>query len=174
MKRLRGTNQYHIRYVKRPGASLHYIWVVPAFILLAVFCRHAETVQAFFTPKPTLTRYISPLASPSPLLSPTPTPLSDRDIINKYPHADIVYRIYGLESSFGKEPFLYCQRQGKLNTMGYNVLNHQCFASFEEQVKTVSEWVDRHQTMSLGKLLCTYNKGEADASCDYAQNFLSL
>lgn len=117
--------------------------------------------------------YAQSIASQSATATQSASP-TKRDIIFSQKHGDIIYRIWGLESSFGQQPFLFCTHQGEVSDMGYNVLNHQCFSSFTEEVQTVDKWVEDHKDMPLGKMLCLYNQGNPKISCEYAQNFLGL
>lgn len=106
--------------------------------------------------------------------TPTPTPPTKKDIIYQYKHGDIIYQIWGLESSFGQQPFRECLQRSETNELGYNVLNHQCFKTFRESVATVEKWIEEHQYLTLGELLCTYNVGEANKPCEYEYNSLKI
>ena len=112
-------------------------------------------------------------AQVKPTATPTPTP-TDKDIIFSQKHGDIIYRIWGLETSFSKQPFLFCSRKGLRNDFGFNVLNKQCFNSFSDEVQAVEGWIEQHEGLSLGKMLCIYNKGLSQKDCNYAENFLNL
>lgn len=71
------------------------------------------------------------------------------DIINTYPHADIIMRIWNNETSKGQnntsDPtalHMYCRAQGKTNEFGYDPQDKFCFATFEDSVKRISQWLD--------------------------------
>lgn len=103
---------------------------------------------------------------------PTPTkPLTDKEIIYKQKHADVLWKIYGLESSWGKNDS--CKNIGKFNGYGYA---SQCFDSFEEVTMKVNNWLEKQirSGKDLATTLCYYNLGEITPNCKYFQAFLSL
>lgn len=108
--------------------------------------------------------------------SPTAVP-TKQDIINKYPHADILSRVWILESAQGKAVKGYhrgCEAKGESNEFGYGVWSKICFSTFEESVQTISAWFTKKlQDHTLAEALCTYNVGKNTNECEYAQNFLN-
>jgi len=145
-------------------------------IIPAVDNWSAQTFQVVaFAPTVRKTVVVKPIEKPIVVHQAVTTKLipTKKDIIFSQKHGDIIFRIWGLESSFGQEPFLYCTRQGKISDMGYNVLNHQCFDSFTQEVTTVEGWLESHEGMPLGQELCLYNTGKV-LGCEYEINFLSL
>ena len=88
--------------------------------------------------------------------------------------ADIVWKIYGLESSFGKNDD--CKREGKFNGFGYgqHKTGWQCFDTFEQAVAQVHKWLESRQHLSVAQALCLYNQGKIVNDCPYYQRFLSL
>lgn len=97
-----------------------------------------------------------------------------KDYIYTKPHADIIWRLYGLESSYGK--FDSCKGQG-YNGFGFATwTNHlTCYSSPTKVVDIVSAWLDSHlDKYTLARTLCIYNRGINENNCEYAKNFLNL
>ena len=177
-----GSNQYHKRYshfALLRASGFIVFWTIILLYLFRVGLQFVvvPTAKDYITATFKVTAYAPTMstayASESAKPIPTPYVPTKRDIIYSEPHGDIIYRIWGLESSFGEEPFLYCTRQGKVSDMGFNVLNHQCFDSFAQEVQAVNNWIEQHKNLPLGQLLCLYNKG-TKGSCNYESNFLNL
>lgn len=100
---------------------------------------------------------------------------SDKTIIMGKTNGDIVWKVYGLESSWGKNDG--CKDNGKFNGFGYgqNTKVWNCFETFEEVAHKVSVWFEtKMQTMSLSEALCLYNTGVQTKTCGYYQKYLSL
>lgn len=185
---LRGSNQHVIRIRRHKMRARVYIWLLAMVALYGYFAltnliSFSQYTFRFEADAPT--KLVSPLAQQSYAqekdaghsaeITPVLTPFEqEKAYIYTKPHADVIYRIWGLESSFGKQPFLYCTRKGLVSDMGYNVLNHECFDSFQQEVDTVNRWIDQHQDLSLGKLLCTYNEGRDKQACTYSNDFMTL
>lgn len=184
---LRGSNQYVVRIRRRKPRirvffALAFLVAIYGYIALLNLISFSDKTFRFTAEAPT--KLLSPLAAEAftntiATPSATPTPelsLFDREKAYIYtkPHADVIFRIWGLESSFGKQPFLYCTRRGLVSDMGFNVLNHQCFPSFQREIDTVNTWIDTHAQLSLGQILCMYNQGIKKQNCEYSSNFLSL
>lgn len=141
-------------------------------IIVVVFVlSFAYTQFPFFADSPKANAvYDHPFVAPVPKAA-----LTQYEYVMQQPHGDIVWRIYGNESTFGKAPFLYCDRQGMVNDFGFNVANHQCFQTFREEVSTVSQWFDKELKLhTLAQSLCLYNTGVLENNCRYAQDFLGL
>ena len=89
---------------------------------------------------------------------------------------EIVWRIYGLESSYGKNDG--CKRQGKFNGFGFgqHETDWQCFKTFEEASQAVHNWVASMQAQGydMPTLVCYYNTGKLISNCSYYQKFLAL
>ncbi len=100
----------------------------------------------------------------------TPIQMTDREIINQYPHSDILWMVYGLESSRGKHDS--CKYKGGVNGFGYTS-NKRCFKDFDEAARTVSNWfTQRLGKYSLNEGLCIYNTGDTrGGNCCYAKRF---
>lgn len=87
----------------------------------------------------------------------------------------VVYTVYGLESSYGKNDS--CKRQGKVNGYGYGVYGGKvaCYATHGEVTRIVEQWFEKRlKTMSLSQALCLYNRGQRMNDCAYYQNYLKL
>lgn len=111
-------------------------------------------------------------------LSITPKPKTEKEIIFSYKNGDILWKIYGLESSWGRNDG--CREQGKYNGFGYgqNKYVWNCFNSFEEVVEKVNNWFEKRLKENgndLTEALCYYNTGlTKQVNCKYYQSFISL
>lgn len=105
-------------------------------------------------------------------------PISDEERVKMAKNGDILWKVYGLESTWGRNDG--CRDQGRFNGFGYgqngNVWN--CFESFEEVVLKVDKWFSSRLSKNGGDMveaLCFYNLGQGNLSnCQYYQKFLSL
>lgn len=101
----------------------------------------------------------------------------EQNKILSYKHGDILWRIYTLESSRGKHGFLYCQKKGLKNDFGMGVLNNppMCFVTLDDELTYVSRWLDKQlAVMPLNQVLCYYNQGIKESSCEYSRDFMNL
>jgi len=121
----------------------------------------------------------SPTSKPSKSVSFLPqvqaAELTIDDYINNAKHADIIRKIYKLESSEGRNDG--CKDKGKLNGFGYgqSTFVWNCFDSAEEVVTKVDKWFDTQlKTKTLAESLCYYNIGVVTGNCDYYKNYKSL
>ena len=89
---------------------------------------------------------------------------------------DLVWRIYGLESSYGRNDG--CKKQGKYNGFGYaqHKSNWHCFETFEQASAAVHKWVEDKQKkgLNIAEILCLYNEGRIRNDCKYYQNYLVM
>jgi hypothetical protein len=96
-------------------------------------------------------------------------------VIAKADNRWILWKVYALESSRGKNDG--CRDIGKFNGFGYrqNKNEHICFDTFEEVVGYVDAWFTKQlKTKTLEQALCWYNEGKDKASCEYSSKFLGL
>lgn len=109
----------------------------------------------------------------TPVLAYTPN-LAERE--EKALRADLVWDIYGLESTWGKNDG--CLAKGLWNGFGFrqNSFEWVCYGSFEEVSGLVREWVDtmRGKGYTIPQLLCYYNQGRIQNDCPYYQKYLTL
>lgn len=88
----------------------------------------------------------------------------------------VVFKIHGLESSWGKND--RCTKQGKINGYGFmqSKFHWKCFDTHEEVKNLVHNWVKNRleEGYSLSELLCYYNQGKRVQNCPYYQNYLKL
>lgn len=108
-------------------------------------------------------------------IQPTPTPITQEQMIKSLPNGSIVWKTYGHESTYGK--FDACKSQGLFNGFGFaqNDFGYQCFSSLQEVASKVSDWFALHlQTMTTKQALCYYNTGTKLDDCGYAEYTLSL
>jgi len=103
-------------------------------------------------------------------------PETDLDIIAKQKHASILYKVYQLESSSGKNDL--CKDKNKFNGYGYgqNSFVWNCFDSFEEVTIKVNNWFDKYLTKgyTLEESLCFYNTGIRQPMCNYSIQYNSI
>lgn len=95
--------------------------------------------------------------------------------INKYKHAGIMWRIYMLESTFGKNDG--CKAKGLFNGFGYGQdgTNHRCYTSFDAVAHDVNEWIETNlQKYTLAQAMCRYNTGKPIDGCTYFTKFMSI
>jgi len=120
----------------------------------------------------------------SKIVSTTDRP-SDESIIKGKKNGEILWRVYTLESSKGKNDG--CKLHGKFNGFGYrqNTRESRCYEFFEEVVYEVDIWFEQKlQTYNLAEALCGYNLGfqnEHFQECvnqspayPYYKNYMSL
>jgi len=126
---------------------------------------------------------LTPLPPQKPLelpktakIVPTIAPVrTDKEIIMSKTNGAILWKVYGLESTWGKNDL--CKRDGTYNGFGYaqNYSVWSCFQSFEIVADKVDKWfTTKLKTYSLSESLCLYNTGNATKTCDYYKNYLSL
>lgn len=88
----------------------------------------------------------------------------------------LVYKIYGLESTWGKVDG--CTAKGLYNGYGFrqNTREHKCFESRETVRLLVVNWVKEKRALgySDAELLCYYNTGYKVSDCTYYKNSLKI
>jgi hypothetical protein len=87
---------------------------------------------------------------------------------------DIIMRIWGLETSFGKNPSLTCIAKGQTNELGFGIheRGHMCFDSYDEQVEAVTAWLKKYlPKYKIAATMCLYNKGVTITDCPYWENY---
>jgi len=115
---------------------------------------------------------------------------SDFETIMAEPHADIIWNIYGKESSYGKfdgcknpargEKLGNGKQVGEVKYNGFGLGQHekgwQCFDTFQEAVHGVDAWLRKHlRTMDLPEAYCYYRHGISGMKdCEYYQSILRL
>jgi hypothetical protein len=92
---------------------------------------------------------------------------------------EVVRRIMGLESSFGKNNYSKCAAIGQYNRYGYGIPGNGKYLCFEldKDTEAVKSWIkERKDKYSLGSLLCGYNMGFKNKleNCDYYNRFLNM
>ncbi len=115
------------------------------------------------------------------ILSPTPNLRSEREIVFSHKHADVLWRVYQLESQRGLAD--YCRLNGK-GYGGFGVLDNKsnivCYPSFEVAVDRAEYWlVYNGIEKDLVNGLCSYNlgalsQGVKHVNCMYYQNYLAV
>jgi len=139
-----------------------------ALRLVAYFYRANVRVE-FVSPAPSATL--------SPTATPTPIPPTDEGIIKSLSYGELIWKVYGHESTWGK--FDSCRNKRLFNGFGYaqHKSGYQCFSSLEEVASKVSRWFVKRldiEGMTVSQALCYYNTGRFLDSCDYADYTLAL
>lgn len=116
-----------------------------------------------------------PQAPKTSKIEPTKAPISDKDYILSKKNGALLWKVYGLESTWGKNDG--CKSHGEYNGYGYgqngDVWN--CFPSFQIVTDKVDAWYTKNlATLSLSEALCLYNTGNATKTCEYYKKYLSL
>lgn len=111
------------------------------------------------------------------MVTPTPTP-TEQSVIQATKNADIIWKIYGLESGWGTNDV--CRQNGGYNGFGFG---KDCFESFEKLVNRVDAWLTEQLKRRRGNLqdtLCYYNQGDVwdklkvKTTCKYYQDYLTI
>jgi len=120
---------------------------------------------------PTPTPHQSP--KKGPILSPTSRPRSEKEIIMATKHGEVLWKIYGLETTWGKND--YCRPNGY---GGFGVMDNGkvvCYESFEKAVERADYWLTKNGVdKDLATTLCIWNEGVARNDCPYYNNYLTL
>lgn len=107
--------------------------------------------------------------------TPTPVPKSERQIIDGTKHAEVLWKVYGLESTWGKADGCRINGQGYA---GFGVMDSGkvvCYPTFEKAVERAEYWLVKNGVdKDLATALCTWNTGVKQPNCQYYQSFLSL
>ena len=121
---------------------------------------------------------IEPLPSPTPTkkVAPTPKPnkpSTEKEIIMANKHGSVLWKIYGLETSWGKND--YC-RPNKFG--GFGVMNAGqvvCYDTFQIAVDRAEYWLVKNGVdKDIAISLCLWNEGVARNDCPYYKNYLTL
>lgn len=113
-------------------------------------------------------------ASDSEALPPV-IPKTRKEQVMARKNGAVLWRIYGLESTWGDRDS--CLVSGKINGFGYGQNKSQwfCYDSFEVVLGKVEARVDELVGIyGLKRGLCMYNSGAATNGCTYYDNYLSL
>lgn len=116
---------------------------------------------------------------------------SDASVVKNRKHSVILWLVYGLESTWGKQDICKANNKG-FNGFGFMQPDssiadgtYKCYPTFEAVTIAVDNWFDEKlKTMSLAEALCGYNRGfssskfqpclEMDAAVPYLKNFVAL
>lgn len=100
-------------------------------------------------------------------------------VIEQTKNPAIVWRVYMLESTFGRGDG--CREKGKFNGFGFGQPDSKmangtgaCFDTFEEVVSKVDNWfTEKLKDMEIREALCVYNTGSRTSDCPYFQRYLT-
>lgn len=152
------------------------------------FIWHAPVEIKFFTPlkieevkKGSDTREIihTPVKSPKNKIFTSPTvtphPKTEKEIIFSMKHGEVLWKVYGMESTWGKND--YCRING-LGYAGFGVMdngNIVCYTTFEKATARAEYWITKLGVdEDLATALCTWNTGVRQPNCVYYQQYLML
>ena len=124
------------------------------------------------------------------VVTPTPTPpfrkegdsivpnkqtRSEYDIVMASNHGEVLWKIYMLESTRGKNDGCRNNRQGYA---GFGVMyagEVVCYPTFEKAVERANYWLTNLGVdKNLASALCMWNTGKPNTSCSYYQSFIDL
>lgn len=124
---------------------------------------------------------ITPTSVPRPTNSvtlknePPMKPLSDKEIVMTQKHGDVLWKIYALETSRGKNDI--CRNNGQ-GYGGYGVMSSGvvvCYPTFIQATERAEYWLSKNGVdTDLAMALCLWNVGIATRNCDYYKNYLTL
>lgn len=140
------------------------------FVALTVIISHQKHEQV-----KVVTAHAQVITTPTLTPSPTSQPLTDEEYIKSLPHGQLIWQVYGHESTWGK--FDSCKAQGKVNGFGYgqNEYGYTCYSSIREVSNHVAGWfLAALKDMNVNQALCYYRYGIHMNDCDYAQYTLGL
>lgn len=119
---------------------------------------------------------------PEPAPQAIKQPQIGNGVIAAHKHAELLWAIHGLESTYGKND--KCHREGKVNGMGWgqSATKGNCYAKedFPILIDKVGNRLDQFfsEGMTVAQALCTYNLGKPDGKilddCKYYQDYLKL
>lgn len=101
---------------------------------------------------------------------------TDKELILSKKHGELLWKVYGLESTWGKNDG--CKLKGQFNGFGYgqNTSSWNCFDDLDTVATKVSAWFDKqfNAGLSEAQALCYYNLGIKEVNCFYYQNYLKI
>ena len=103
-----------------------------------------------------------------------PKELSEKDLVLSQENGGLLWRVYGIESQFGKLD--NCRKSGLFNGFGFKQNSKQwvCYKTFDEVVTAADQWFTDHKDMGVPQSLCYYNLGQQVKNCDYYQKYLNI
>lgn len=115
--------------------------------------------------------------SPSLVKQAIASEATDEQLIKSYKHGELMWKVYGLESTWGKNDG--CREKGQYNGWGYgqSTFTWNCFDSLQIVAGKVNAWFNKYiieEGYSVPEALCYYNTGTRQPNCMYYQNYLSL
>lgn len=137
---------------------------------------------------------ISPLPSPSPIVTKEPKKQTkiDYDVVNppkdikqqiiaksKYP--DRTFQIWFNETTNGKDStdptalHMYCRNKGMTNEFGFMPADKHCFETFEQSVERVNRWFDQEaKGLDIAVAFCWYSGYGKVPKCSYDTSLVNL
>lgn len=106
----------------------------------------------------------------------TTVPKSEEQIVKEMKHGEVLWKVYGLESTWGRAD--YC-RNNNLGYAGYGVLNEGkivCYESFAKATERAEFWLVKNglEEKPLANVLCIWNQGVDTNECNYVKSYMSL
>jgi hypothetical protein len=147
-----------------------------AYILLIVFILTLGAVYHFSDSNKMIEATSAGESATLVVITPTPKPQTDKEMIYSLPYGDLVWKTYGHESTWGQHDG--CQGRG-VNGFGFGWTGKQypCFDDLKTVAASVSAWFVKHidcQGLTVRQSLCLYQSGNIKDNCDYADYSLSL
>ena len=154
------------------------LWLITAFNSWSV--KHEIIWQSpILLQTPVYIREVKPIIKIQKVeVTPTPTPieLTDKQEIDKTKHAEVLWKIYGLESTWGKADG--CRINGN-GYAGFGVMSEGkviCYPTFQIAVEWAEYWLVKNGVdKDLVSTLCLWNLGTPNLkNCNYYQNYITL
>lgn len=183
----KGSNQFKAK--KQPIISAKmvaqiYLSIVLVCISAGMYGKSNQQVKSYLSPVAHAQSVGITRSSAGSRVIPTVTPAPDstnpeKTYIYTKKHGDVIWRIYGLESTWGKA-YDGCKDNRQVNGFGFGQTDDHsswfCYPSRQAVVDSVEQWLEHHldeEHMTLRDALCIYNQGTASL-CPYADHFLDL
>ncbi|KKR00138.1 MAG: hypothetical protein UT24_C0016G0027 [Candidatus Woesebacteria bacterium GW2011_GWB1_39_12] len=113
--------------------------------------------------------------SPVVLSQAIPVPLTEKEQILAQKHGAILWKIYGLESTWGKADGCRLNNKG---WGGFGVMNEGqviCYESFTKAVERAEFWLSKmNPDKNLNEALCLWNTGIRQPMCNYSISYENL
>jgi len=123
---------------------------------------------------------VTPTSTPTPTVKPKQK--TEKEIINEYKLSKVLWGVYGMESTWGKNDDCRLKNKGY---GGFGVMDNEhkvvCYETFEKAVERANYWITKLEPeKNLVDALCIWNLGAegykkaGGNNCQYYQTFLTL
>ena len=121
---------------------------------------------------PVSVKRVSVLTKEDVIDSAPKAPQTEEQIVKSQKHGDILWKIYFLESTHGKNDA--CRKSGKFG--GFGVMNDKntpaCYDTFQLAADRAEYWFAKAlEGHTLAEALCIWNTGKVQPMCNYSMTF---